>query len=528
MEGGRVFTPHYAAPEQVRGETLTTATDVYALGVLLYVLLSGQHPTAEKSRSPAETVLALLEKEPAPLKLGDLDHILAKALAKHPAERYQTVALFGHDLERYLRKEPVTARGQTLIYRLRRFASRNRAAVIAGMLAAAGLVAATIFSVGQMREARRQRDLAIQQTHIAGAQLDFQSALLSQVGERPITMREALDSGRVVLERRFADNPNALMPILVQLAENYGEMGNVDIGMTLVSRAESLAIATRSTDQLTFVLCAKANLHRLDGDYHLAWQVIQSADSLPHSNDPHLRVACLGRRATIGSEVDSAEASVVWAQTAMAIKDSLGETRDLEYVSLLTTYALGLDESGRSRESVGALVRTIALIDSTGHGSTITRDVASHNAATALFRLGETRTAETMLHDVLLSAASADTSMIPWQPLIHYAETALYQGHPDSAAKYFALIVRQAVRGNNLFWEGRGLFGLARAQAQLGRTDEAMRAKRRLDAIIQSYPHVRDTDDVFPDGPTIEGNVALFRGDTTDAQLLFRSTLTGN
>jgi serine/threonine-protein kinase len=526
IEGGRVFTPHYAAPEQVRGDSLTTATDVYALGVLLYVLLSGRHPTAEKTRSPAETVQALLEKEPAPLRMGDLDHILAKALAKQPAERYQTVALLAHDLERYLRKEPVTARGHSLAYRLRKFAGRNRAAVIAAVLTAAGLLSATIFSVRQMREAERQRDFAVQQTRIADAQVDFQTALLSQVGERPITMREALDSARAVLERQFAGNPEALTPLLVQLAENYGELGIVDVSLGLLGRAESLAIATRSTDELAMIRCSQSNIYRLDGEYDLAWQVIQSADSLPHSNNPRIRVACLGRRASLGTESDSAEASVGWAQTALGIKDSLGERRDLEYLSVLAVYADALNSVGKSRESVVALMRTLALLDSTGHGSTVNRDMTTHNAAISLSKLGETRTAEIMFQDVLQRATRLDATMIPWQPLIHYAETALYQGAADSAAKYFAVIVRQAVRDTNLYWEGRGLFGLARAKIETGQTREAAQAKTRLESIITAFPHVQDTDDVFPDGATLDGLLALRRGDTVAAQGFFRATLT--
>jgi tetratricopeptide (TPR) repeat protein len=528
LEGGRVFTPHYAAPEQVRGDTLTTAADVYALGVLLYVLLSGRHPTAEKSRSPAETVQALLEREPAPLKLGDLDHILSKALAKLPADRYQTTALLAHDLERYLRKEPVTARGHTLTYRVRKFVSRNRAAVIAAGLTTAGLLSATVFSIGQMREAKRQRDIAIQQTMIADAQVDFQSALLSQVGERPVTMREALDSGRVVLERRFADNPGALMPLLVHLADSYGELGSVNVTFELLNRAESLATATRNMDQLAIVRCALANAHRLDGEYAVAWQVIQSADSLPHSNDPRLRVYCLGRRAALGTEADSVEASVGWVQQAIAVKDSLGEVRDLEYVTLLSDYSDALGSVGKPRESIAALKRALGLIDSTGHGSTLNREVAVHNAAVSLSQLGETDTAETLLHGVLLRAARADTSMIPWQPLIHYAETALYQGHADSALKYFTIIVRQATRDGNLYWEGRGLFGAARAQVALGRREEAVRIRPRLARIIETYPQVRGTDDVLPSGTTLDGLVALARGDTAGAQVHLRSTLTTN
>ena len=157
------------------------------------------------------------------------------------------------------------------------------------------------------------------------------------------------------------------------------------------------------------------------------------------------------------------------------------------------------------------------------------RTIALHNFATALGDVGETREAERILHQVLLQAAAAQhTGEIPWQPLIHYAEAALYQRHPDSALKYFSVIVRQSTRDTNLFWEGRGLFGVARAQVMLGRIAEAQRARTRLAEIIRQYPHVQDTDDVLPDGATIDGWIALARGDTAAAKAFFTATLTSN
>jgi serine/threonine-protein kinase len=102
IDSGRVLTPRYAAPEQIRGERLGTATDVYALGVLLYLLVSGKHPTSDRARTPVESVRLLLEVEPARLGLGDLDDILSKSLRKVPTDRYQTVSAFAEDLERFL------------------------------------------------------------------------------------------------------------------------------------------------------------------------------------------------------------------------------------------------------------------------------------------------------------------------------------------------------------------------------------------------------------------------------------------
>jgi serine/threonine protein kinase len=102
LDSGRVLTPRHAAPEQVGRGQLGAATDVYALGVLLYLLVSGKHPTSDRARTPVESVRMLLEVEPARLGLGALDDILAKSLRKLPADRYQTVTDFAEDLQRFL------------------------------------------------------------------------------------------------------------------------------------------------------------------------------------------------------------------------------------------------------------------------------------------------------------------------------------------------------------------------------------------------------------------------------------------
>ena len=106
VEGKPVLTPHYAAPEQIGGEDLTVATDVYALGVLLYVLVSGRHPTSEDAATPMECMVTILSTKPASLGVGELDDILAKALRKEPGERYQSAAEFGQELDRFLESQP--------------------------------------------------------------------------------------------------------------------------------------------------------------------------------------------------------------------------------------------------------------------------------------------------------------------------------------------------------------------------------------------------------------------------------------
>ena len=157
--GVRPYTPHYASPEQIRGEAISTATDIYSLGVLLYQMLTGTRPTGRKATTPAEAARGVLEDEPtAPSRLspaeapdplwlqhrhrlqGDLDNILLKALQKGVEQRYTSVDALAADVRAYLQDRPVAARAQSPTYVLRKFVERNRWAVLSGLLGGVGLV----------------------------------------------------------------------------------------------------------------------------------------------------------------------------------------------------------------------------------------------------------------------------------------------------------------------------------------------------------------------------------------------------
>jgi serine/threonine protein kinase len=156
------MTPDYASPEQVLGVSVTTATDVYSLGVVLYELLSGRRPYRVKSRVPHEIAQAICEQDPAPPTLqkrlhGDLDNIVLMAMRKEPQRRYATAEQFAEDIQRHLNGLPVRARADTFGYRAGKFIRRQKVVVAAAALLALTLLVGIVATMWQARVARAER-----------------------------------------------------------------------------------------------------------------------------------------------------------------------------------------------------------------------------------------------------------------------------------------------------------------------------------------------------------------------------------
>ena len=191
----RLLTPGYASPEQIRGEAITTSTDVYSLGVVLYELLSGHAPYGARCRNAEEIARAVCESDPdrpsavitrpvggdealSPLEIGlmrdgsvqklrkrlrgDLDNIVLMALRKEPQRRYSSVELFAADIRRHLDNLPVIARGDNRRYRARKFIARNKPAVLAATIVFLTLIVGLAVTLREAQIAQAERARAEQ------------------------------------------------------------------------------------------------------------------------------------------------------------------------------------------------------------------------------------------------------------------------------------------------------------------------------------------------------------------------------
>lgn len=282
----RVMTPEYASPEQVRGETITTASDVYSLGVILYELLTGHRPYRFKSHRPDEIARVICEEEPErpstaisrveeipgvegkpPVTLtpesvssardgqpetlrrnlsGDMDHIILMAMRKEPSRRYSSVAQLSEDIRRHLEGQPVIARRDTFSYRSAKFVRRHKAGVAAAMLIALSLVAGIIATVWQARNAALERDKA----RIAQAKAERINAFLQETlgfanpswespslqAGKDATISEVLDEAAQRVESELADQPEVN-------AELRRTIGNAYTGQGRYAAAEKHLLA---------------------------------------------------------------------------------------------------------------------------------------------------------------------------------------------------------------------------------------------------------------------------------------------
>jgi len=424
-----VMTPEYASPEQVRGEAVTTASDVYSLGVLLYKLLTGTSPYSDQDRGLPEMLRAVCEEEAArpsvraasveakaaearsasPKGLGrqlagDLDNIVLKALRKEPQRRYGSVEQLSEDVRRQLEGRPVTARRDTFAYRAGKFVRRHKVGVALASLAAVLVTGSAVTTAVQSIRLRRALAQAEAVTQFLRDTLGSANPY-GGVG-REATVVEVLERTVSKIDASFGDQPEIDATVRAIIGATYRDLGRYDEARPLLERAlDTRRRALGDSDPaVTESLLDLGALLTQKGEFGKAEALCREA--LSRSEGRGGRESLEGARALFGlgellrRKQSFGEAEPV-AREALAIRRRLLASAHVEVARSLVQLGAVLRGKGSYAEAESLLREAVALLEQTPYRRSPEMGSALNGLAALLFEKGEYDATEALCRRVL-------------------------------------------------------------------------------------------------------------------------------
>jgi tetratricopeptide (TPR) repeat protein/predicted Ser/Thr protein kinase len=408
-----LMTPEYASPEQLRGEPITTATDVYGLGVLLYELLSGAHPFAELTRSPVELVRQISEVDPPPPSsvvvrgarrsnlTDELDRIVLMAMQKQPERRYASATALARDVFAYLNGYPVFARHGGWRYRAEKFVLRHK--LLVGGLALSTLsLSGFSIEMGVLNRRADHERLKAEQAASFLADM-FRAATPEEARGANISARQLLDRGSHRVDKELAGEPEVRAYLLYSIADAYARLGLYDGAKELAERSyvirkQVLGARSASTAESLFLY---ANTTRLKGDYADAEPLFRKALDVQRarfgkdSTTVAETTSFLGECLFLEGKDEEAELKLRWALEVFRRQGSDAGSMTRDYLARLLERKGDYLEATQLLKQAAEIDRRTKGIDSPHY------TISLHNLAGALRRLGDLYSAEAKLDESL-------------------------------------------------------------------------------------------------------------------------------
>jgi eukaryotic-like serine/threonine-protein kinase len=420
-----VLTPMCAAPEQLTGKPVTTATDVYALGLLLYELLTGRYPWASadglvvhaqrlsgKPITPPSRLAAATEGgSPVPPQLikGDLDAVVAKALREEPTQRYATVDALKRDIDHHLAGEPVQAREGARLYVVGRLIRRYR-------WPAAGLAVVLLsLSVGlgvaawQAHRAHVERDIAVrvaQREEAVRYSLTrlFRSAISEQTGSQPATAKGMIDTSAQRVLSEYREQPQLAGALVITLADLYGALQDVNGAGALLEGFLKQAPPDTSPAILADARAKLANIALLQGHVERAGTLLDAAQAFLETSGeqyPEERLEALGMRAKLQRVQGDLPGAIATSRKAIDARIAYTGHDNRETAILYNSLAISLTANNQLEEALSAYQEAVGIYRAIKLGDELDTQVILANIGTLELRTGHLKEADSYLSAAL-------------------------------------------------------------------------------------------------------------------------------
>jgi serine/threonine-protein kinase len=436
-EAGAGLTPQFAAPEQLTDGPVTTATDVYALGVLLFLLLTGKHPASSHLHSTASLFKAVVEIEPplmsaavaadkdesdaaavrstTPEKLrqslrGDLDTIVAKALKKVPDERYGSVTAFAEDIRRYLQHQPISARPDSVVYRTVKFVRRHRWQVGFAILAFAASLAGLIAAAMQTRAARTERDFAMRQLSRAEAINDLNSFVLSDAAPsgKPFKVNDLLGRAEHIIQRQRGDTDSNRVELMISIGRQYWTQDQDARATRILEEAHALSQHLTDPSVRARAACALASALALGRDVDRAEALI--AEGLKEVSGNRLfaldEIFCLKCGSEVARERGASGQAIARARKAREVLIHSSFESDLQEFHTLMQLAESYRVADQFSQSDLTFQQAAIRLTALGRDDTQTAGTLFNNWGLAVQFLGRPRAAEELFRRAIAISSS--------------------------------------------------------------------------------------------------------------------------
>jgi len=572
-DGLRLMTPEYASPEQVRGEQITTATDIYQLGLLLYVLLTGREPYPVRGRTPIDAFRVICESEPVPPSTAfestetddearaqliegisvtrgaspkrlrrslrnDLDAILLKALRKEPTQRYTSIEWFIDDIRRHQAGCPISAYRGVWAYRAAKFLRRHATVLaVAGIAVLAVTTLTTWYTVQLANERNRAQLEAASATQVAEFLASVFRGSQSRIANGSTTARELLERGAARIESELASQPAIKARLLNVIGDVYVQYDLKDEARPLLERAleHNTELFGRNSKEAAESLAALATLARNSDDLEEAIKLYAQALRIREQTlgPDHIAVAdTLAALSSAHSRLGEAPSAIRASERALAIyrqQVDPDDERILSATNILAAAAIDAGDLRRARNELEQLLPRIERSLGTNH-----RNYAAvlGNLGFLRFELGEYDGVEQQLKESIERYErlyGRDHGSINNRRI---ALGQLYQhtGRLNESIEMFerAIESQRRVEGSGGGLEGHAVLGIAETLRSRGDFDQALQKiqatldiRRNLIGTshddyahsLQAYGETQlELGNVEAAGPALTEALAIYRG----------------